>query len=250
MAAEAQALRAQLERLRDQGQATVDGWRLDLAQALLARLEAHAGLSRQLLLARIDGLLATAATPPAGGGCVNARPQAAAQPAAALAALTASLRALQQQRATAIGPGHASLQALATHADAPAVATATIDASDALAGAAPEAGPGARQEPAFAPLPALEASRRTWAQLRTGSQLRQSLAAVDEQAGPLNSGRLVHRALVLMQDCSPGYLQQFVAYADILSSLESLCAARLPEPRTAAAAAGRPARPRSRKRRG
>ena len=53
-----------------------------------------------------------------------------------------------------------------------------------------------------------------------------------------------------MQDCSPGYLQQFVAYADILSSLESLCAARLPEPRTAAAAAGRPARPRSRKRRG
>ena len=68
MAAEAQALRAQLERLRDQGQATADGWRLDLAQALLARLEAHAGLSRQLLLARIDGLLATAATPPAGGG--------------------------------------------------------------------------------------------------------------------------------------------------------------------------------------
>ena len=46
MAAEAQALRAQLERLRDQGQATADGWRLDLAQALLARLEAHAGLSR------------------------------------------------------------------------------------------------------------------------------------------------------------------------------------------------------------
>ena len=37
MAAEAQALRAQLERLRDQGQAPADGWRLDLAQALLAR---------------------------------------------------------------------------------------------------------------------------------------------------------------------------------------------------------------------
>ena len=250
MAAEPQALRAQLARLRDQGQAPADGWRLDLAQALLARLDAHAGLAQERLLARIDGLLTTAATPPAGGGCVDARPQAAARPAAALAALTASLQALQQQRATAIVPGHASQEAPATHVDAPAAGHAAIDASDALAGTAAEPGQGARPEPVLAALPALEASRRTWARLRTGSQLRQSLAAVDEQAGPLNSGRLVHRALVLMQDCSPGYLQQFVAYADILSSLESLCGARLPEPRTAAAAAGRPARPRSRKRRG
>ena len=248
MAAEPQALRAQLARLRDQGQAQADGWRLDLAQALLARLDAHAGLARERLLARIDGLLTTAATPPAGGGCVAARPQAAARPAAALAALAASLRALQQQRATAIVPGHASQEAPATHADAPAAGHAAIDASDALAGTAAEPGQGARPEPVLAALPALEASRRTWARLRTGSQLRQSLAAVDEQAGPLNSGRLVHRALVLMQDCSPGYLQHFVAYADVLSSLESLGATDVVESRTAAGS-GKPARPRSRKRR-
>ena len=136
MAAEAQALRAQLERLRDQGQATADGWRLDLAQALLARLEAHAGLSRQLLLARIDGLLATAATPPAGGGCVNARPQAAARPAAALAALTASLRALQQQRATAIGPG--------------GQAGAGVRPSARLGSLAPDLGAAAHRQPAAA----------------------------------------------------------------------------------------------------
>ena len=247
MAAEPQALRAQLARLRDQGQAPADGWRLDLAQALLARLDAHAGLARERLLARIDGLLTTAATPPAGGGCVDARPQAAARPAAALAALTASLQALQQQRATAIVPGHASQEAPATHADAPAAGHAAIDASDALAGTAAEPGQGARPEPVLAALPALEASRRTWARLRTGSQLRQSLAAVDEQAGPLNSGRLVHRALVLMQDCSPGYLQHFVAYADVLSSLESLGATDVVESRTAAGS-GKPARARSRKR--
>ena len=140
MAAEPQALRAQLARLRDQGQAPADGWRLDLAQALLARLDAHAGLARERLLARIDGLLTTAATPPAGGGCVDARPQAAARPAAALAALTASLQALQQQRATAIVPGHASQEAPATHVDAPAAGHAAIDASDALAGTAAEPG--------------------------------------------------------------------------------------------------------------
>ena len=90
-------------------------------------------------------------------------------------------------------------------------------------------------------LPALEASRRTWARLRTEAQLRQSLEQVDEDAGPLNSGRLVHRALTLMQQCSPGYLQHFVAYVDALSSLESLRAAATPEPR-----ATRPARTRKR----
>ena len=94
-------------------------------------------------------------------------------------------------------------------------------------------------------LPALEASRRTWARLRTEAQLRQSLEQMDEDAGPLNSGRLVHRALTLMQQCSPGYLQHFVAYVDALSSLESLRASTTPGMRAAAA---KPARSRTRKR--
>ena len=96
----------------------------------------------------------------------------------------------------------------------------------------------------------LDDFRKLWSSIHTSSQVRRSLQSSPENAGPLNSSSLVHRSLTLMREVSPGYLQQFVAYADILSSLESLCAARLPEPRTAAAAAGRPARPRSRKRRG
>ncbi|HEV7270731.1 DUF2894 domain-containing protein [Pseudoxanthomonas sp.] len=69
---------------------------------------------------------------------------------------------------------------------------------------------------------ALTEAREAWAQVRTDSQLRASLHDVPADAGPLNSGMLVHRALHLMRAASPGYLQHFIAYADTLSSLEQL----------------------------
>jgi hypothetical protein len=68
----------------------------------------------------------------------------------------------------------------------------------------------------------LTQARDTWAQVRTDSQLRASLHDLPADAGPLNSGMLVHRALHLMRAVSPGYLQHFIAYADTLSSLEQL----------------------------
>ena len=68
----------------------------------------------------------------------------------------------------------------------------------------------------------LTEARDTWAQVRTDSQLRASLHDLPGDAGPLNSGMLVHRALHLMRAVSPGYLQHFIAYADTLSSLEQL----------------------------
>ena len=64
--------------------------------------------------------------------------------------------------------------------------------------------------------------RKTWSRVRTEKQLRQSLNQVPKNAGPLNSSSLVHRALSLMREVSPGYLQQFLAYADALSWLEQL----------------------------
>ena len=80
--------------------------------------------------------------------------------------------------------------------------------------------------PALDPSPvapsALTAAREVWAQVRIDSQLRASLHDVPADAGPLNSGMLVHRALHLMRAASPGYLQHFIAYADTLSSLEQL----------------------------
>ena len=80
--------------------------------------------------------------------------------------------------------------------------------------------------PALDPSPvapsALTEAREVWAQVRTDSQLRASLHDVPADAGPLNSGMLVHRALHLMRAASPGYLQHFIAYADTLSSLQQL----------------------------
>jgi hypothetical protein len=81
--------------------------------------------------------------------------------------------------------------------------------------------------------------RATWARVRTGQQLRVAEVLVPQNAGPLNSSSLVHRALSLMRELSPGYLQQFLAYADALSWLEQLNAASTPpakEPPRAATA--------------
>jgi hypothetical protein len=68
----------------------------------------------------------------------------------------------------------------------------------------------------------LEYFRKTWSQLSTERQFRQSLAQVPGNAGPLNSSSLVHRSLSLMRELSPGYLQQFMSYIDALSWMEQM----------------------------
>lgn len=90
------------------------------------------------------------------------------------------------------------------------------------AGNAAAPGVGAPLAGAGADLGTVQDFRRIWSQVRTRSQLRQSLERAPTGAGPLNSGSLVHRALGLMQDASPGYLQDFMAYIDVLSCLERL----------------------------
>lgn len=104
---------------------------------------------------------------------------------------------------------------------------------------------------AYPELPALAQFRRIWSGLLGERQLRQSLAQVPADAGPLNSRVLVHRAITLMRDVSPDYLQHFLAYADHLAWLERLHDARLLAAEPAAPAAGtRKAAPRKpRKRR-
>ncbi len=69
-------------------------------------------------------------------------------------------------------------------------------------------------------LEALDGFRSLWSRLRADSQLRQSLQQDTEDSGPLNSGRLAHRALLLMRECSPGYTQHFLSYVDALSWME------------------------------
>jgi hypothetical protein len=74
----------------------------------------------------------------------------------------------------------------------------------------------------FPTLEALDEFRKIWSELRTDSQVRQSLEQVPANAGPLNSGNLVHRSLTLMRELSPGYLQQFLSYVDTLSWMEQM----------------------------
>jgi hypothetical protein len=74
----------------------------------------------------------------------------------------------------------------------------------------------------FPTLEALTEFRKIWSEVRTDSQVRQSLEQVPSNAGPLNSGNLVHRSLTLMRELSPGYLQQFLSYVDTLSWMEQM----------------------------
>lgn len=158
---------------------------LHVIHALATRTEAQTGQTRALLEARLAALLdaqAPAATPTERDGHARARPQT---------------------------PAHSPLggrrQQLAGHD---------------LTKAAPPASTGPLA--AFPVLPALEQFRRIWARVRTDSQLRQWPAAVPEQAGPLHSSVLVHRAIQLMGQAAPGYLQHFLAYVDALAWMEQL----------------------------
>ena len=73
-----------------------------------------------------------------------------------------------------------------------------------------------------AQVPALQPARQLWKALRTERQLRQSLQKPHEDTGPLNSAQLVNRMLLRMGEASPGFLEHFIGYVDVLSELEHL----------------------------
>jgi hypothetical protein len=79
--------------------------------------------------------------------------------------------------------------------------------------------------------------RKIWSSVRTESQLRQSMAEAPENSGPLNSRALVQRAIGLMRELSPGYLQHFLAYVDDLSWIEQMNSSVAYVPKDAAPAA-------------
>ncbi|HBL65030.1 MAG TPA: DUF2894 domain-containing protein, partial [Achromobacter sp.] len=77
----------------------------------------------------------------------------------------------------------------------------------------------------------LEYFRGVWSRVSADRQVRQSQEQVHMNAGPLNSNQLVHRALSLMRELSPGYLQQFLSYTDALMWMEQIHAATAPAPK-------------------
>lgn len=185
MDGDALSVAAQLQAWRARGAERMDPVRFAFIDALAARANTQAGDVRRMLDARLSGLLTAYADDLA--GWTTPRPMdATATPVTEVSALRALVEALQARTSAAETPA------------------ATVMASPGQASAA------------------LEEARRVWTQVRTDSQLRASLNDVPADAGPLNSGMLVHRALHLMREVSPGYLQHFIAYVDTLSSLERL----------------------------
>lgn len=69
-------------------------------------------------------------------------------------------------------------------------------------------------------MPALDEFQQLWSRIRIDSLLRQCLDSLPEDAGPLHSSVLTYRAMALMQELSPEYLQHFIAYVDVLTWME------------------------------
>ncbi|AVY65808.1 DUF2894 domain-containing protein [Xanthomonas translucens] len=221
MRADAKPVSEVLDAWRQRQAERLDPLRLRFIEALARRADAHQGQARRLLERKLAALLDAYAA------------DLARMPAATTADADADADAAPNATESARSPLGDLLQRFASGATHDAHATAN---------AMP---PQSAQQ-----LPALDDARRLWTELRSRSQLRQSLQQAPSDAGPLNSGVLVHRALALMRTLSPGYLQQFLAYVDALSWLQQLHdAGALATPHKPDAAIGKkPARGKPRKR--
>ena len=224
---------AALDRL---GAARNDPVRFRFIEALARRAREHRGASRRLLEARLEKALDDCAA-----RCAEAR-QAAGETlaraaarhpdsAATLESLFAAgdFAGLRQFTAALDAGGQTPLADLASYiAERSAPAPGMHDAPDSRADAVPAASlaePAAPADSANATgsvreLKSLRYFRSTWSALSVDRQLAQALAQGPENAGPLNSHRLVLRSLQLMRDVAPNYLQRFMSYADALLWLE------------------------------
>lgn len=64
--------------------------------------------------------------------------------------------------------------------------------------------------------------RETWAKMAAQDQVNKAVDRAPDNAGPLNSHRLVLRSLGLMRDLSPDYLRRFLSQLDALLWLEQV----------------------------
>ncbi|WP_295945410.1 DUF2894 domain-containing protein [uncultured Xanthomonas sp.] len=228
----------------------LDPLRFRFLEALARRTEAQQGKARDLLEQKLSALLdayaAALAAAPQGAGDAEANAAVRAMQPGPLGALLAQYRPATAATTACSGQD----TDVGAHEDADtetSKATGAIDADAAAPSHAPAASAAARL--AAPQLPAVEDARRLWTELRSRSQLRQSLQPAPADAGPLNSGVLVHRALALMRTLSPGYLQHFLSYVDALSWLQQLHdGGALTKPQQPGSAAGKPTTSRSKPR--
>lgn len=196
MPPDASSPQAVLDAWRAQHSDRMDPVRFHFIQALSNRAQSIGGQARAQLDARLSGLISTYAADLASAASTEPAPARAPRRSCAVSSkATARTFAELLQHAERTKPSNG------------------VSVTPPIANAADAEPPD---------LPALDEFRQLWSQVRTDSQLRQSLEQLPTDAGPLNSGTLVHRAMVLMREHSPGYLQHFMAYLDVLTGLEQL----------------------------
>ena len=211
-----------LAQARAQDLPTRDPVRWRRIDALAQRAAQHSGATRQLLDARLQALMdeaAAAAAPATAAPRGSTAGTAPAPDAAAQTPTLSTLLARLQEVGMAAGAGSAAAEgderAAATSATAPIAAGTSRPPRD---------------------LNIVQQHRSAWTQLRAEQRVAQSQTALPDQAGPLNSQLLLHRALTLMRETSPGYLQHLMGQAEALMWLEQALAAPSADAKTASRA--------------
>ncbi len=126
---------------------------------------------------------------------------------------------------------------------APASATLPGPLATLLHGIGPTRPPGAAAAPSPpTELKAVQQFAGTWARLRVDQQLQRSVVRQPDNAGPLNSQRLMLQTLQALRSLSPAYLQRFMAHADALLWLEDRSAGPAPPAQPEGTRKRRPAR--------
>lgn len=230
------ALSAQLAAWRMQDVDKRDPVRFHRIEALALRSRAYTGDVRRVLDERLKTLVDELVQSLGGTSVASSDESRQTSPPASspLAALTADIAqrvSTGERPAPAKAPARGRVATPASQTQ-PARETAQPGSVSPVPQQRPVASPSPMTVPvtptvistddAFEDLDVLEYFRETWSKLSTNGNLRQSLAQVPENAGPLNSSHLMHRALSLMHDVSPDYLRHFLRHADALSWLEDM----------------------------
>lgn len=198
--------------------------RFHLIDALARRAAAYGGPARQQLDARLTDLIQ------------------------AYEADLNDTRDAAQTDAPPDAPAPGPLADLVAYLDHPGHAVGTPDQDGSSSDTARLARDALGLRAAYPELPLLDEFQALWSRFSADRQVRQSQERVHKNAGPLNSNQLVHRALSLMREMSPGYLQQFLSYTDALMWMEQMTASAVPPAKEAPRAGAAKKSPRSKPR--
>ena len=212
-----------LAQARAQDLPTRDPVRWRRIDALAQRAAQHSGATRQLLDARLQALMDEAAAAAAPATAAPRGSTAGTAPAPDAAAQTPTLSTLLARLQAGGGLGAGADAAAAEGAERAAATSATAPLT-------------ARASHPPRDLNIVQQHRGAWTQLRAEQRVAQSQTALPDQAGPLNSQLLLHRALTLMRETSPGYLQHLMGQAEALMWLEQALAAPSADAKTASRA--------------